>query len=183
MCVLSAVSAVSVVASVAAVRLELPEGWLEGSQEVSELGNTFYSFYGVPYALPPTGARRFLRPEPVFSWGDSVLGGNIVECAQEETGSENMFSWGTRLRGTEDCLVVNIYTPQVGVGDYPVMVFFHGGGYFAGQNLPASISYHLTVSRIRVTRYLWARVLHGPSGHSCHSQLQTGATWILKSRG
>ena len=113
------------------VRIELPEGLVEGAREDSELGRSFYSFYGIPYAMPPIGERRFMRPVPVESW-DSVKGGEIVECAQEESGRENIFSWGTKLRGVEDCLVINIYTPHVGLGDYPVMVFFHGGGYFAG---------------------------------------------------
>jgi len=62
--------------------------------------------------------------------------GEIIECAQEETGNEALLNWQNPLRGVEDCLVVNIYTPKVGHGDYPVMVFFHGGGYFAGSGSP-----------------------------------------------
>ena len=81
--------------------------------------------------MSPTGTRRFMRPQPVESW-DTVKGSEIVECAQEETGRENILSWGSKLRGVEDCLVINIYTPRVGRGDYSVMVYFHGGGYFAG---------------------------------------------------
>ena len=114
------------------VFIQLPEGTVRGGLEKSDSGLKFYSFYGIPYALPPTGKRRFKKPEPVETWS-SVKGGDIVECAQEDTGREDLFSWGEKLRGVEDCLVVNIYTPDMIHGDYPVMVFIHGGGYFAGK--------------------------------------------------
>ena len=143
------------------VLVQLPDGMVRGSLETSASGMNFYSFYGIPYALPPTGKRRFMRPEPVETW-DTVKGGEIIECAQEETGNENIFSWGTKLRGVEDCLVVNIYTPHLGHGDYPVMVFVHGGGYFAGHYSPARLSFHSAHFRIRITRYLWTGVLDRP---------------------
>ena len=73
-----------------------------------------------------------MRPEPIRSW-NTVKGGDIVECAQEDTGREELFPLGGSVRGVEDCLVVNIYTPQVGDGEYSVMVYVHGGGYFAGE--------------------------------------------------
>jgi len=142
------------------VLVQLPEGRVKGSLEKSDAGNSFYSFYGIPYALPPTGKRRFMRPVPVERW-DEVKGSEVVECAQEETGSESIFSWGTKLRGVEDCLVVNIYTPNVGEGDYPVMVFVHGGGYFAGHYIPVSVAILSSQFRIWITGYLWPGVLDG----------------------
>jgi para-nitrobenzyl esterase len=35
--------------------------------------------------------------------------------------------------GTEDCLHLNVWTPGLGSGKRPVMVWFHGGGYSAGS--------------------------------------------------
>ena len=115
------------------VLVQLSEGMVRGAMETSDQGQSFYSFYGIPYALPPVGARRLMRPEPVGVW-EGVKGGRVVECAQENTGREELFPWGGVVRGEEDCLVVNIYTPSVGRGDLPVMVFIHGGGYFAGRS-------------------------------------------------
>ena len=93
-----------------AVVLQLPEGRARGALETSAGGAEYHSFYGLPYALPPTGHRRFMRPEPVVSWGREV-GGDIVECAQEDSGREEIFRLGgSALRGEEDCLVANIYT-------------------------------------------------------------------------
>src|SRR5512138_1394432 len=31
------------------------------------------AFLGVPYAAPPTGVRRWRRPEPISSWAPSVF--------------------------------------------------------------------------------------------------------------
>ena len=117
--------------SIEEVFVQLPEGKSRGFIEKSEDGRDYVAFYGIPYASPPIGKRRFRRPVPIERW-DSIKGGEIIECAQEETGNEALLNWQNPLRGVEDCLVVNIYTPKVGHGDYPVMVFFHGGGYFAG---------------------------------------------------
>ena len=33
----------------------------------------YVSFTGIPYARPPVGPLRFLRPAPVEPWGDTVL--------------------------------------------------------------------------------------------------------------
>lgn len=33
------------------------------------------------------------------------------------------------IEGSEDCLYLNVYTPQEAKEPLPVMIFFHGGGY------------------------------------------------------
>lgn len=73
---------------------------------------------------------RFQRPVPVVPWS-GVEGGREVECAQEVTGVERLLPWGPEVRGEEDCLVINVYTPSLD-GAWSVMVFIHGGGYYAG---------------------------------------------------
>ena len=118
--------------------LHLPEGEVVGRQEFSDSGRPYHGYYGIPYALPPTGERRFMRPEPVLSWGRVVGQEEEVECAQEFTGREEVFSWSKPpVRGGEDCLVLNIFTPDTRTPDLPVIFFIHGGGYFAGSSSPA----------------------------------------------
>ena len=77
---------------------------------------------------------RFQRPVAVEPWA-GVEGGRQVECAQEETGVERLLPWRPEVRGEEDCLVINVYTPSI-TGARPVMVFIHGGGYFSGVRAP-----------------------------------------------
>ena len=123
---------------VAGSLLDLPEGKVRGREEVSDSGRPYHGYYGIPYALPPTGHRRFMRPEPVVSWGRTVGDEEDVECAQEVTGREEVLSLSRpHVRGREDCLVLNIFSPSSLSADLPVIFFIHGGGYFAGSASPA----------------------------------------------
>jgi para-nitrobenzyl esterase len=82
-------------------------------------------FLNVPFAAPPTGQNRFRPPQPAASWSgvrDATREGNV--CPQ-----------GAPL-GTisEDCLVLNVFTPPAAVSrDLPVMVWIHGGAYIFGS--------------------------------------------------
>ena len=128
----------AVAASEPSVIVKLEQGRIRGQLETSDRGSEYYSFYGIPYALPPIRERRFMKPEPIGSW-QGIVGGEVIECAQEDSGREDLFNFGgVKLRGREDCLVINIYTPATELegADLPVMVFVHGGGYFAGSASP-----------------------------------------------
>lgn len=39
------------------------------------------------------------------------------------------------VEGSEDCLYLNIYTPEVITKPLPVMIFFHGGGFMCGSGI------------------------------------------------
>jgi len=84
-------------------------------------------FLGIPYAAPPIGKLRWLPPEPAAIWSgalDASRPGN--SCAQ-------MNFRGTRVKGSEDCLYLNIYTPNPAGAGLPVMVWIHGGTFIAGS--------------------------------------------------
>ena len=78
------------------------------------------AFLGIPYAAPPTGDLRWKPPEPPKAWSgvrDATSFGN--ECAQ--MGREGM-------RGSEDCLTLNVWTPDTASDAMlPVMFFLHAG--------------------------------------------------------
>lgn len=90
---------------------------------------SYYSFKGIPYATPPKYDLRFLPPKPVvpwteirdcFSFGNSCLQFNPIK--------------NTEIKGDEDCLFLNIYTPNVNSTRLKaVMVYIHGGGFFFGS--------------------------------------------------
>ncbi|CAH2101652.1 unnamed protein product [Euphydryas editha] len=108
------------------VRVE--EGELQGKLVNSPTGKAFYSFQGIPYAKPPIGSLRFKAPQPPEPWEgvrDATSEGN--SCAQVEYFVEKQYL------GDENCLFLNVSTPNLDGEFLPVMVFIHGGAYRMGS--------------------------------------------------
>ena len=93
-----------------------PVGRFEGRRE-----GGISRFLGVEYAT----ARRFLAPEPVAPWRDTRPAMDFgPSCPQRG---------GGRFPQSEDCLTLNIWTPDPDArARRPVMVYFHGGAYATG---------------------------------------------------
>ena len=86
------------------------------------------SYRGVPFAAPPTGARRWRAPEPAACWA-GVRDANAfgAACPQlDATGNPT---------GQEDCLTLNVWAPeQIAEAAVPVLFFVHGGGFNQGSS-------------------------------------------------
>ncbi|HLL54707.1 MAG TPA: carboxylesterase/lipase family protein [Myxococcaceae bacterium] len=87
-------------------------------------------FLDIPFAAPPTGARRFRAPEPPAPWTeprDATRPGK--SCPQVDPFR------GGGVDADEDCLHLNVWTPSLDKdARAPVMVFIHGGGFLFGSN-------------------------------------------------
>jgi len=102
-------------------------GVIEGVKESSGVR----SFKGIPFAAPPTGDLRWKAPQPVKSWSGvkkcDRFGGQAM---QPRVYSDMIF----RSSGvSEDCLYLNVWAPDGDAKDLPVLVYFYGGGYMAGD--------------------------------------------------
>jgi para-nitrobenzyl esterase len=88
-------------------------------------------FWGVPYAASTAGANRFMPPAKVASWTgvrDCVQVGN--RSPQDPDGPiSEVFALDRQEPMGEDCLNLNVFTPALGSGNRPVMVWLHGGGF------------------------------------------------------
>ena len=92
-----------------------------------------HTFRGVPYGASTAGSNRFMaprKPEPWTGVRDAFQNG---PTAPQLGGPPNPLVLGHRAPTfeSEDCLVVNVFTPSVG-GKRPVMVWLHGGGFAGG---------------------------------------------------
>jgi para-nitrobenzyl esterase len=117
-------------------------GTIDGPIQGLDRGSSC-AFLGIPFAAPPTGNLRWKRPQPAAAWAPSTLNAVTapLSCAQISVATG-------QPPGVEDCLMLNVWTPNpLPAAAAPVIVWFHGGGFanasanFAaqnGQNLAAS---------------------------------------------
>lgn len=84
-------------------------------------------WYGVPYGASTEGNNRWKAPQPVQPWSGILSTTTAKQPAAQ-------YSDGTTYLGTEDCLYVNLYRPNTGAKNLPVMVYLHGGGNASGTS-------------------------------------------------
>ncbi len=96
-----------------------------------------HAFKGIPYGASTEGASRFLPPAKPQPWPgvrDALELGPASPQTPSDLIPESMAQQPKGDgNGTEDCLHLNVWTPGLGSGKRPVMVWFHGGGYSAGS--------------------------------------------------
>jgi para-nitrobenzyl esterase len=100
------------------------------------LDGEIQAFYGVPYGASTAGANRFMPPKPPASWRgvrDTIsVGGRSPQPLAGAPVPEIFALYRANPRG-EDCLHVNVSTPALDNKARPVMVWFHGGGFYSGS--------------------------------------------------
>ncbi|HEX4401076.1 MAG TPA: carboxylesterase family protein [Galbitalea sp.] len=112
--------------------VEVRAGKLEGNE--SAFG---HEWLGVPYAAPPLGPLRFRAPQSVEPWTGTRDARMFASPAMQtplrppvdDHASTPLGKLGT---GSEDCLYVNIWSPDP-QARLPVVVWFHGGGFLLGS--------------------------------------------------
>jgi para-nitrobenzyl esterase len=93
--------------------------------------NGVNQFWGLPYGASTEGANRFMPPVKPAPWTavrDCFQVGHRAPQDPEGPISE-VWSLDRREPDGEDCLTINVFTPGLGNGRRPVMVWLHGGGY------------------------------------------------------
>ena len=88
-------------------------------------------YKGIPYAMPPTGPRRWRPPSPMPRWPgvrEAVSSGPA--CTQPARRGGSIYA-STLAQTAEDCLFLDIWAPE-GAKDLPVLVWIHGGSFIWG---------------------------------------------------
>jgi para-nitrobenzyl esterase len=88
----------------------------------------------IPYARPPVGPLRLRAPQPAPPWSGVRHCHGFAYCAPQQR-RYTLLGVGRYQPMSEDCLTLNVVTPEVPSDKpLPVMVFIHGGGYILGSS-------------------------------------------------
>jgi len=133
--ILALAAAVSIFLTNAAMAdptVTVSQGTLSGATD-----GTIISFKGIPFAAPPIGDLRWRAPQPAPSWTgtrDATKFGAICMQALRKPGSHPR----AKLPESEDCLTVNVWSPNLTPAKkLPVMVWIYGGGFREGGSASA----------------------------------------------
>jgi para-nitrobenzyl esterase len=92
------------------------------------------SFLGIPYAAPPFGPARLQPPTPVTSWSgvrDAPAFGPTVPKGDYPPQYAPLFP--EVVVPGEDCLNLNVWTPDPAASGLAVLVWVHGGSFMNGS--------------------------------------------------
>jgi len=126
-----------------------PRAVLEGLGELEgRVVEGVARFLAIPYAAPPLGTLRWSPPQAPLPWtGVRSNPRSLPQCPQPRHEASTFV--GHRVVDTEDCLVLNVFTPEASMPSFhsgdsagvaksaaaptsaallPVVVYIHGGG-------------------------------------------------------
>jgi para-nitrobenzyl esterase len=188
---LMVVAAVPVGAVLAADVVKTANGSVEGVTEASGI----HVYRGIPFGAPPTGELRWKPPQPVKNWDGVRKAAKFgPRCMQAPIfGDMNFRSDGM----SEDCLYLNVWTPAApkpsGEGGLPVLVYFYGGGFVAGDGseprydgenmarkgiVALTVNYRLGVFGFLAHPELTKESPHHASGNYALLDMQAALSWV-----
>jgi len=104
-------------------------GRIIGVKALTESGQDYVKFEGIPYAEPPVGPLRFLPTVAKKAWkGDLKADTDRGACPQV-----SIFPPLNVYSGQEDCLFLNVYTKGTQEKLKPVMMWIHGGAFIINR--------------------------------------------------
>jgi para-nitrobenzyl esterase len=109
----------------ASTTVEVEQGRLRGIR-----ANGLSVFKGIPYGGSVEAGGRFLEAPPLAPWTGVRSASDYGPPSIQHNTDYSI--WIDRKPSAENCLYLNIWTPQIS-GKRPVMFWIHGGGYSSGS--------------------------------------------------
>jgi para-nitrobenzyl esterase len=131
------------------------------------------AFKGIPFAAPPVGELRWRAPNPPVAWEGVRAADSYGEfCAQRRAD----VLWFELTTMSEDCLTLNIWTPDIEKSArLPVMVWIHGGGFVQGSgNVPRLNSTEMAEQGVVLVTVNYRLGVFGFLSHPALSEAQSG---------
>ena len=174
------------------VQLKIENGIIEGNYD-SKTGMEFYP--GIPFAKPPVGPLRWKAPQPLDNWKGVKETKKFGPRAVQGIVFGDMKSRSDGL--SEDCLYLNVWAPPKRKGkSLPVLVYFYGGGYVAGDGaeprydgesmakkgmIVVTVNYRLNIFGFFAHPELSAEAPYKASGNYGLLDQQAGLKWVQKN--
>lgn len=175
-----------------AVQTTVAHGTIEGRYDTR---TGIQSYFGIPYAQPPVGDLRWRAPQPLDKWeGVKETKSFGPRAVQAPVFGDMKF----RSDGiSEDCLYLNVWTPaKRNTTDLPVLVYFYGGGFVAGDGseyrydgasmaekgiVVVTVNYRLNVFGFLAHPELSAEAPYGASGNYGLLDQQAALAWVQEN--
>ena len=127
-----------------AVILDTPQGTLVGEKLLMDSADSQHqyigAFKGIPYAMPPTGNRRWKPAEPAGCWAGERLATQFAPSPIQPLPTDKTACfYHASFPTSEDCLYLNVWAPiaqdepPLTEQQRPVMVWIFGGGLLVGS--------------------------------------------------
>jgi para-nitrobenzyl esterase len=173
-------------------RVKTADGMLEGRMEGSEVR----SFKGIPFAAPPVGALRWKAPQPLAPWKGVRQAAKFGPRAMQLPLFSDMVFRSDGV--SEDCLYLNVWTPAKTPrgAKLPVLVYFYGGGFAAGDGseprydgasmarqgiIALTVNYRLNVFGFLAHPELTAASPHQASGNYGLMDQSAALAWVRRN--
>ncbi|CAG2174984.1 unnamed protein product [Oppiella nova] len=115
--------------SINCVDVNTTSGLVRG-QTIKLLDKSIDQFLGIPYAVPPLGSLRFAKPEPI----KDPLPDIIDATKPKHSCMQTIIPVVPGLNASEDCLVLNIWSPSSPSNESKAVMFWiHGGALVLGS--------------------------------------------------
>lgn len=157
-------------------------------------------YKGIPFAVPPVGDLRWKAPQPVQSWRGVLTCDRFAQAPLQKDNARHPKVWKNiaemSTSTSEDCLYLNIWTPEKkSEKPLPVMVWIYGGGFQLGATdgpvyrgdayarkgvIMVSIAYRLGVFGYLAHPELSRESGHGSGNYGLYDQI-AGLKWVKEN--